>query len=179
MTRILAPVFLGTVLAFVSPALASWRPLTMAERAQQSDAIVIVTITDVQVTEVNKAVKGMARSVAVAHVEQSLKGETNGAAIRLPFDKTTAPAGSDPHYAKGERCLLFLRLVSPNTYTVLQSEFDKHLIKDEKVEDTDGQHGMRSVPLKDIVSQIKSLLSEKKESAQPPAGGDGKPAPQP
>lgn len=100
----------------------------MAERVQQSDAIVIVSITNIEITEVVKSVKGISRRIAFAHVEQSVKGVTNGTSIRLPFDKEMAPAGSDPHYVKGERCLLFLRQVSPNTYTVIQSAFDKHLI---------------------------------------------------
>jgi hypothetical protein len=164
--RIMKSLFTTLILlicsALACPVSASWQPLTMAELVQKSDAIAIVTITKTEFTEVVKSAKGMSRQLAFAHVEQSLKGVTNGASIRLPFDRDMAPVDSDPHYAKGERCLLFLRQVSPSTYTVIQSAFDKHLIKGDQVKVTDGQHGIQSVPLKDIVNQIKSLLSVKK-----------------
>jgi len=173
-TRIIMIVALMTCGIFVATAMASWMPLSRRERARQSDAIVVVTITNVQ-----PVANGVYRNVAVAKVEQSLKGSRPGASIKLPFGNERAAGGSDPEYAKGEHCLLFLRLLSPGEYTVLQSVFDKHVIKSGMVEDTDGHNGMQLVPLTNIVNQVSVLLAEENSPAQPAAGGDGKPAPQP
>lgn len=140
---------------FVATATASWMPLSLRERVRQSDAIVVVTITNVQ-----RVANGVYRNVAVAKVEQSLKGSRRGVSISLPFGNERVVAGSDPEYAKGEHCLLFLRLLSPGEYTVLQSVFDKHLIKNATVEDTDGHNGMQAVPLTNIVNQVSALLAE-------------------
>jgi hypothetical protein len=173
-TRIIMIAALMTVAMFSATAIASWMPLSLRERARQSDAIVVVTITNVQ-----HLANGVYRNVAFARVEQSLKGSRLGESIKLPFGNDQAAVGSDPEYAIGEHCLLFLRLLSPGEYTVLQSVFDKHLIKNGTVEDTDGRNGMQLVPLSNIVNQVSALLVETKPSAQPTAGGDGKPAPQP
>jgi hypothetical protein len=172
-TRIIMVVALMTGGMFVAKAVASWMPLSLRERVRQSDAIVVVTITNVQ-----RVANGVYRNVAVAKVEQSLKGSRRGVSIKLPFGNERAVAGSDTEYAKGEHCLLFLRLLSQGEYKILQSVFDKHLINNGTVEDTDGHNGTQVVPLTKIVKQVSTFLEEEKPSAQP-TGGDGKPAPQP
>ena len=59
---------------FLPRAMASWMPLSLPERARQSDAIVVATITNVQ-----RVANGLYRNVAIAKVEQTLKniGDTH------------------------------------------------------------------------------------------------------
>jgi len=171
-TRIVIPVVMMISGMIVATAMASWFPLTLTERVQKSDAIAIVTVTNT-----HRMTNGVYRRVAVAHVEQSLKGVETVDSIQLLFDDERGIAGRDPQYAKGEYCLLFLSEVSPGKYRTLQSVFDKHLIKDGVVQDTDGHHGMQPVALTNITKQVTALLSEMKKSAQPKPDGDGEPAP--
>ncbi len=156
-----------TIGMIVATAIASWFPFTLAERAERSDAIAIVMVTDIF-----RMTNGVYRSVAVAHVEQSLKGVEGVDSIQLLFDAEPNVSGRDVRYAKGEHCLLFLSEVSPGKYDLIQSVFAKHLIKDGEIEDTDGHHGMQKVALTNIVKQVKALLSEKQLTR--PIIGEGK-----
>jgi hypothetical protein len=159
--RIEIPIVLMLSGMLIATAIASWRPFTLEERVQRSDAIAIVTVTNI-----NRVTNGIYRSVAVAHVEQSLKGVKASDSIQLLFDSEPVVYGRNPHYAKGEHCLLFLSEVSPGKYILIQSVFDKHLIKNGEIEDTDGEHGIQIVALTNVIKQVSVLLSEKKESSQ-------------
>lgn len=111
-----APLFL----CVFSQAFASFLPLTLTQRIQESDIIAVILCDRVE-----------SGSRAICKVIQPLMGTKESDVITVMIDSRIG--GRDPDFQDGKQYLVFLRRAAPNRLVTVQSSLDAFEIKEDRV----------------------------------------------